>query len=45
MGVGRLGTAAYLIDGKGVIIDEYGPQYAQYDLPILDGLVSAPTAR
>jgi cell division septal protein FtsQ len=42
MGVGRLGTAMYLIDGKGVIVDEYGPAYADIDLPIIDGLASAP---
>jgi cell division protein FtsQ len=42
MGIGRLGAAMYLIDGKGVIIDEYGPAYADIDLPIIDGLASAP---
>jgi cell division protein FtsQ len=42
MGVGRLGTAMYLIDGSGVIVDEYGPAYADIDLPIIDGLASAP---
>ena len=38
MGIGRLGTAMYLIDGRGVIIDEYGPAYADIDLPIIDGI-------
>jgi cell division protein FtsQ len=42
MGVGRLGTAMYLIDPHGVIIDEYGPAYADIDLPIIDGLSSSP---
>ncbi|HUQ89848.1 MAG TPA: FtsQ-type POTRA domain-containing protein [Vicinamibacterales bacterium] len=42
MGIGRLGTAMYLIDGKGVIIDEYGPVYADIDLPIIDGIGAAP---
>jgi cell division protein FtsQ len=42
MGIGRLGTAMYLIDGKGVIIDEYGPAYADVDLPIIDGIAAAP---
>jgi cell division septal protein FtsQ len=42
MGVGRLGTAMYLIDAKGVIVDEYGPSYADLDLPIIDGLASPP---
>jgi cell division protein FtsQ len=39
---GRLGDRLFLIDASGVIIDEYGPQYAQYDLPIVDGLVTSP---
>lgn len=42
MGIGRIGTAMYLIDGKGVIIDEYGPAYADIDLPIIDGLAASP---
>lgn len=42
MGIGRLGTALYLIDAKGVIVDEYGPAYADIDLPIIDGLAAAP---
>jgi len=40
--VGRLGDQLFLVDSSGTIIDEYGPQYAQYDLPIVDGLVSSP---
>jgi len=42
MGIGRLGTAMYLIDAHGVIIDEYGPSYADIDLPIIDGLATSP---
>lgn len=42
MGIGRIGTALYLIDGKGVIVDEYGPAYADVDLPIIDGLGTSP---
>jgi cell division septal protein FtsQ len=42
MGIGRLGTAMYLIDARGVIIDEYGPSYADIDLPIIDGLGASP---
>jgi cell division protein FtsQ len=41
-GVSRLGTALYLIDRGGTVIDEFGPQYAEFDLPIVDGLVRAP---
>jgi hypothetical protein len=32
----------YLIDAGGVIIDEYGPSYADIDLPIIDGLATSP---
>ena len=42
MGIGRIGMAMYLIDHKGVIIDEYGPAYADIDLPIIDGLAASP---
>jgi len=42
MGIGRLGTAMYLVDPRGVIIDEYGPAYADIDLPIIDGIGAAP---
>lgn len=41
--VGRLGDQLFLVDPSGVIIDDYGPQYAQYDLPLVDGLVSTPS--
>jgi cell division protein FtsQ len=42
MGIGRLGTAMYLIDANGVIVDEYGPAYADVDLPVIDGLGASP---
>lgn len=42
MGIGRLGRDLYLIDQHGTIIDEFGPNYAELDLPIIDGLSSAP---
>jgi len=38
MGVGRINGEMYLVDEHGVIIDQYGPQYADLDLPIIDGL-------
>ena len=44
MGIGRLGTAMYLVDPRGVIIDEYGPAYADIDLPIIDGIGASPRA-
>ncbi len=34
----RIGTRLYLVDDRGVLVDEYGPQYAEFDLPIVDGL-------
>ncbi|MEO8677573.1 MAG: FtsQ-type POTRA domain-containing protein [Vicinamibacterales bacterium] len=42
MGIGRIGMALYLIDPRGVVIDEYGPAYADIDLPIIDGLSASP---
>ena len=41
-GISRLGNQLFLIDREGTAIDEYGPQYANFDLPIIDGLVQAP---
>ena len=40
--VGRIGGELYLVDARGHVIDEYGPNYAQFDLPIVDGLGSTP---
>jgi cell division protein FtsQ len=42
MGLSRLGKQVYLVDRQGMVIDEYGPQYREFDLPIIDGLVRAP---
>jgi len=39
--VARLGTLLYLVDDTGVIIDEFGPQYRDLDLPIVDGMAAA----
>ena len=44
MGLCRLGNALYLIDSHGVLIDEFGPQYTEFDLPIIDGLVAPPSS-
>lgn len=44
MGLSRLGTQLYLVDRQGTVIDEFGPQYGQFDLPIIDGLVRAPNS-
>ena len=42
IGIGRIHSEMYLVDERGVIIDQYGPQYADFDLPIIDGLSAAP---
>jgi cell division septal protein FtsQ len=42
IGLCRLGSVLYLVDAAGTLIDEFGPQYAEFDLPIIDGLVRAP---
>jgi len=44
MGLCRLGTTLYLVDPRGTLIDEFGPQYSEFDLPIIDGLVRAPSS-
>jgi cell division septal protein FtsQ len=38
IGIGRIDGELYLVDETGVIIDEYGPHFADFDLPIVDGL-------
>jgi cell division septal protein FtsQ len=38
--IGRMRDGLYLIDDRGLVIDQYGPQYGDLDLPIVDGLVS-----
>jgi cell division septal protein FtsQ len=44
LGIGRLDGRLYLIDEQGEVIDDYGPQYADLDLPIVDGLVQGGAA-
>jgi cell division protein FtsQ len=46
IGIGRVNGALYLVDDRGAIIDEYGPQYSDLDLPVIDGLAGphAPAA-
>ena len=38
VGIARLNGELYLVDERGVIVDQYGPKYADLDLPIIDGL-------
>jgi len=42
IGIGRVNEEMYLVDKGGAIIDQYGPQYADLDLPIIDGLSAPP---
>jgi cell division protein FtsQ len=38
IGIGRQKGQLFLVDERGAVIDAYGPQYADLDLPIIDGL-------
>lgn len=42
VGLCRLNGELHLVDREGVLIDQFGPQYAEFDLPIIDGLVRPP---
>jgi cell division septal protein FtsQ len=41
-GLGRAGDMLYLIAADGTVLDEFGPRYAAFDLPIVDGLFPRP---
>lgn len=43
-GVCRLGNQLYLVAADGTLIDEFGPKYAEFDLPIIDGLFPRTTS-
>lgn len=38
LGMGRVGDRLVLVDASGLVIDDFGPQYAEFDLPLIDGL-------
>lgn len=40
IGLCRLRNELYLLGRDGTIIDEYGPEYSEFDLPIIDGVVA-----
>jgi cell division protein FtsQ len=42
IGLCRLGDDLFLVDREGTLIDQFGPQYSEFDLPIIDGLVRPP---
>jgi cell division protein FtsQ len=41
IGIGRLKNGLFLVDEAATIIDRMGPQYADLDLPLIDGLGAA----
>jgi cell division protein FtsQ len=40
----RINGQLYLIDRSGTLIDEFGPKYQKFDLPILDGVTRVPSS-
>jgi cell division protein FtsQ len=46
MGLSRVGPLQrlWLVDERGTLIDEFGPQYAEFDLPIINGLERPPSS-
>jgi cell division protein FtsQ len=44
IGLCRIKNQLYLVDRAGTVIDEFGPQYAGFDLPLIDGLVRPPAS-
>ncbi|MCC7241850.1 MAG: FtsQ-type POTRA domain-containing protein [Acidobacteria bacterium] len=45
MALARVGSGLYLIDPHGVVVDEFGPPYADLDMPLVDGLLSPAEGR
>jgi cell division septal protein FtsQ len=44
MAIARAADHLSLIDRTGVIIDDFGPQYRAFQLPIIDGLIDSPVS-
>ena len=42
LGLCRLGSELYLVDRTGTLIGEFGPQYAEFNLPIINGSLRSP---
>ena len=38
LALARFGSRLFLLDATGTVVDGYGPRYAQFDFPIVDGL-------
>jgi cell division protein FtsQ len=43
LAIGRIRGDLYRVDEQGTVIDYYGPNYAEFDLPIVDGLADEPS--
>jgi cell division septal protein FtsQ len=39
IGLTRIGKELYLVDRTGFLIDAFGPRYAEFDFPVIDGVV------
>lgn len=44
LGIARIADDLYLVDSHGGVIDQFGPNYAEFDLPLIDGLAAPPGA-
>jgi cell division protein FtsQ len=44
IGIGRIDGDMYLVDERGSVIDQFGPQYSDLDLPIIDGFSGSASA-
>jgi cell division protein FtsQ len=44
MAIARQEDLLYLVDDLGTIIDEFGPRYRAFDLPVVDGLLTTASA-
>jgi cell division septal protein FtsQ len=38
IGIARLNNSLFLVDERGVVIDRFGVEYSDFDVPIIDGL-------
>jgi cell division protein FtsQ len=41
LGIARINDSLYLVDQRATVIDEFGPNYAELDLPVIDGLAAS----
>jgi cell division septal protein FtsQ len=42
--IARFQEDLYVVDDRGAVIDQFGPNYAELDLPIVDGLAMTPAS-